>query len=103
MGHHETAWILFPFEQIDPQGSLRRWYVQRPAYKHAEVGLRIGNALVAQNSASPEQIRLALAEQQEMRSSKIGDILVVRQIILETAASAPQRGSIGCVALSPSR
>ena len=81
MGHHETAWGLFPFEQIDPQGSLRRWYVPRPAYTHAEVGLRIGNALVTQHSATPEQIRLALVEQQDMRSRKLGDMLVVRQII----------------------
>ena len=81
VGHHETAWGLFLFEQIDALGSLRRWYVPRPAYSQAEVGMRIGDALVAQNSASPDQIRQALAEQQEMRSRKLGDMLVVRQII----------------------
>ena len=81
VGHHETAWGLFLFEQIDTHGNLRRWYVPRPAYSHAEVGMRIGDALVAQNSASPEQIRLALVEQQDMRNRKLGDMLVVRQII----------------------
>ena len=81
VGHHETTWGLFLFEQIDPAGNLRRWFVPRAAYRQSEVGMRLGDVLVAQNSASPEQIRLALVQQQEMRSRKLGDMLVVRQII----------------------
>ena len=81
VGHLETAWGLFLFEKLDTVGSLRRWFVPRAAYSNAEVGMRLGDALVEQNSASPEQIRLALAEQAEMRSRKLGDMLVVRQII----------------------
>ncbi len=84
VGHQETAWGLFLFEKIDgASGSrdLRRWFVPRAAYSDAEVGMRLGDALVAQNSASPEQIRMALAEQTEMRNRKLGDMLVVRQII----------------------
>ena len=81
VGHHETASGLFLFEQIDTTGSLRRWFVPRTAYADAEVGLRLGEALVAQRSASPEQIREALAEQQALRQQKLGDMLVVRQII----------------------
>ena len=37
--------------------------------------------LLEQDSVSPEQLRLALAEQQDLRSRKLGDILMVRQII----------------------
>jgi type II secretory ATPase GspE/PulE/Tfp pilus assembly ATPase PilB-like protein len=81
LGHREESWGLFLFEPLDEEGSLRRWFVPRTAYNEAEVGLRLGEALVEQKSASPEQIRLALAEQQELRHRKIGDILVVRQII----------------------
>ena len=81
VGHQETAWGLFLFERLDTVGSLRRWFVPRAAYSNAEVGMRLGDALVEQNSASPEQIRQALAEQAEMRSRKLGDMLVVRQII----------------------
>ena len=81
VGHFETAWGLFLFEKIDGGRDLRRWFVPRAAYSDAEVGLRLGDALVAQNSASPEQIRMALVEQAEMRGRKLGDMLVVRQII----------------------
>ena len=81
VGHRETAWGLFLFEKIDGGTDLRRWFVPRTAYSDAEVGMRLGDALVAQNSASPEQIRMALVEQTEMRSQKLGDMLVVRQII----------------------
>jgi len=81
VGHVEEPWGLFIFEPLDTQGTLRRWFVPRSSYSDCHVGMRLGDALVEQNSASPEQIRLALAEQQELRSRKIGDILVVRQII----------------------
>ena len=81
VGHVEDVWGLYLFEPIDERGSLRRWFVPRSAYSHAQVGMRLGEALVEQNSASPAQIRAALAEQQELRNRKIGDILVVRQII----------------------
>jgi type II secretory ATPase GspE/PulE/Tfp pilus assembly ATPase PilB-like protein len=81
VGHCEEPWGLFLFEPMDSAGTLRRWFVPRAAYHEAVIGMRLGDLLVEQNSASPEQIRLALAEQQEMRNRKIGDILVVRQII----------------------
>ena len=81
VGHCEEPWGLFLFEPLDHEGTLRRWFVPRSAYRDAEVGMRLGEALIEQNSASPEQIRLALAEQQELRNRRIGDILVVRQII----------------------
>ncbi|MCY7316845.1 MAG: Flp pilus assembly complex ATPase component TadA [Rubrivivax sp.] len=81
IGHHETAYGLFLFEPLDLTGGLRRWFVPRAAYREAEVGLLLGQALVAQESASPEQIRAALAEQAELRGRKLGDMLVVRQVI----------------------
>jgi type II secretory ATPase GspE/PulE/Tfp pilus assembly ATPase PilB-like protein len=81
LGHHEEPWGLFLFQPIDDRGSLRRWFVPRHAYRDAEIGMRLGEALVEQNSASPQQIQAALAEQDELRNRKLGDILVVRQII----------------------
>ncbi len=81
VGHREEAWGLYLFEPIDGTGALRRWFVPRAAYARAEIGVRLGQALVEQNSATPEQIRQALAEQEQMRSRKLGDLLVVRQII----------------------
>jgi type II secretory ATPase GspE/PulE/Tfp pilus assembly ATPase PilB-like protein len=81
VGHVEEPWGLFLFEPLHDQDTLRRWFLPRAGFSQAHVGMRLGDALVEQNSASPEQIRQALAEQQELRSRKLGDILVVRQII----------------------
>jgi len=81
LGYREEAWGLFLFEPVDDKGTLRRWFVPRPAYEDATIGQRTGEVLVAQNAATPEQVREALAEQQALRSRKLGDILVVGQII----------------------
>ena len=93
VGHHEDAWGLYLFEPIDERGSLRRWFVPRAAYSRAEIGMRLGDALIEQHSASPQQITDALAEQQTLRNRKLGDMLVVRQIITpeELAAAIDQQ------------
>jgi type II secretory ATPase GspE/PulE/Tfp pilus assembly ATPase PilB-like protein len=81
VGHEEALEGLYLFEPFDTRGSVRRWFVPRNAYREAVVGLRLGEALIEQDSVSPQQLAEALAEQQELRSRKIGDILVVRQIV----------------------
>ncbi|MDE2160143.1 MAG: Flp pilus assembly complex ATPase component TadA [Burkholderiales bacterium] len=80
LGHCERPCGLFLFEPVDG-GRLRRWFVPRSAYRAARVGLALGEALVQQHSATPEQIQSALHEQELLRSRKIGEVLVVRQII----------------------
>ena len=81
VGCHEEPWGLFLYEPMDDEGTLTRWFVPRAAYDVAEVGMRIGQALVDQNSVTIDQMQIALAEQRALRDRKIGDILVVRQII----------------------
>ncbi len=81
IGQREEAWGLFLFEPLDLLGTVQRWFVPRAAYVEAEVGLRIGEALVAQRSATPQQIEQALAEQEALRTRRLGDLLLVRQII----------------------
>ncbi len=77
----EEPWGLFLFEPLDDKGGLRRWFVPRPAFTQAKVGQRIGQVLVDQDSATPEQIRVALVEQEALRSQRLGEMLMVRQII----------------------
>ena len=94
IGHLEQPWGLFLFEPLDAHGNVRRWFVPRAAYTRAEIGLRLGDALVQQHSATPEQIRLALLEQSALRARKLGDMLVVRQIITpEELAQAVEQQS----------
>jgi type II secretory ATPase GspE/PulE/Tfp pilus assembly ATPase PilB-like protein len=77
----ETDHGLFLFEPLDPAGSVSRCFVPRAAYVRAEIGLRLGQALVAERSATPDQIHQALVEQEAMRQRRLGDMLVIRQII----------------------
>ena len=85
VGHLEESWGLFLFEPLQgaagDAGQLRRWFLPRAAYHRAEVGMRIGAALIEQHSATPDQIREALAEQESLRGRKLGDMLVVKHII----------------------
>jgi type II secretory ATPase GspE/PulE/Tfp pilus assembly ATPase PilB-like protein len=99
VGHREEPWGLFLFEPMDGAGTLRRWFVPRAAYVRAEIGIRIGEALVQQHSASPDQIREALAEQAQMRERKLGELLVVRQIITadELATAIEQQAKMPMV------
>ncbi len=95
LGWQEERFGLFLFEPVDEVGTVRRWFVPKPAFTNAEVGVRIGQALVDQDSATPEQIRQALAEQDVLRSRRLGEMLVVRQIItpqeLDTAIEQQSR------------
>jgi type II secretory ATPase GspE/PulE/Tfp pilus assembly ATPase PilB-like protein len=99
VGHREEPWGLFLFEPLGDGGAVRRWFVPRAAYARVEVGLRLGEALIEQNSATPDQIREALSEQEAMRRRKLGDILVVRQIITpdELAAAIEQQARMPMV------
>ena len=99
VGFREEAWGVFLFEPTDDQGNLRRWFVPRSAYTQVDVGVRLGEALVQQLSASAEAINAVLAEQQELRNRKLGDMLVVRQIISheELAAAIEQQSRMPLV------
>ena len=94
VGCQNEAWGLFLFEPVDDEGTVTRWFVPRAAYQQAEIGERIGEALINQNTVTLNQMQLVLAEQQAMRDRKIGDILVVRQIITaDELSSAIERQS----------
>jgi type II secretory ATPase GspE/PulE/Tfp pilus assembly ATPase PilB-like protein len=79
IGHVESAAGLFLFPPIDDAGSVRRLFVPREAYASFEIGERIGEVLVQDDSATPRQIEQAVARQQELRAQRLGDILVMRQ------------------------
>jgi len=81
VGHLEDNCGLFLFEPVDIGGAVRRVFVPSGACKRVDLGMRVGEALVADNAATPEQIQDALEEQQLLRQRKLGDILVVKQII----------------------
>jgi type II secretory ATPase GspE/PulE/Tfp pilus assembly ATPase PilB-like protein len=81
IGHHEDASGIYLFAPVDAHGSVLRCFVPKVAYDSVEIGERIGELLVAQNAATPAQIKAALAEQQKLRSQKLGEILLTKQIV----------------------
>jgi type II secretory ATPase GspE/PulE/Tfp pilus assembly ATPase PilB-like protein len=81
---NELGLFLFPpccVADADDDGSVTRMFVPRSAYTHFEIGSRIGELLVEQNSATTQQIEEAVDTQAGMRKQKLGDILVTRQVV----------------------
>ena len=81
VGSSETDDGLFVFEPVDLAGSVRRSFFPRAAFDNARVGALIGDTLIEDNLATPQQVRDALDEQQSLRNQRLGDMLVVRHII----------------------
>jgi type II secretory ATPase GspE/PulE/Tfp pilus assembly ATPase PilB-like protein len=81
VGHVEHPAGLFLFLPIDGSGQVQRCFVPREAFDGFELGARIGELLVEQRSATPQQIDQALAEQRTLRQRKLGEILLTRQVV----------------------
>jgi type II secretory ATPase GspE/PulE/Tfp pilus assembly ATPase PilB-like protein len=81
IGHHDDASGIYLFAPVDGRGSVLRCFVPKTAYDKVDIGERIGELLVAQQSATPAQIEMALTEQQQLRSQKLGEMLLTKQIV----------------------
>jgi len=73
---------LFLFPPIsDQDDAVLRVFIPAEVLETFEVGERIGDLLVKEKLATPEQIESAAHEQADLRSRRVGDILVSRQIV----------------------
>ena len=82
IGHVETDFGLFLFAPLNAEGSrVRRVFMPREAYSHVELGARIGELLVTQRAATPQQVQQAADLQAQLRSRKLGELLVERRIV----------------------
>jgi type II secretory ATPase GspE/PulE/Tfp pilus assembly ATPase PilB-like protein len=86
IGYVENEHGLFLFPPLDENeakadGRVLRSFIPHGAYSTFEIGSRIGELLVEQNSTTPQQIDEAIDVQRELRDRRIGDILVTRQIV----------------------
>jgi hypothetical protein len=81
IGHFELKHGLFLFPPADEHGAVRRMFLPQDAYTSCEIGSRIGELLVEQQAATPEQIEEAAQEQQRLRSRKLGDILLTQKVV----------------------
>jgi type II secretory ATPase GspE/PulE/Tfp pilus assembly ATPase PilB-like protein len=81
-GHVQTPQGVFLFAPLDDAaGSVQRQFVPRSSYSAFEIGPRIGDLLVEQHAATPEQVAQALAEQAALRQRKLGDLLLAQHIV----------------------
>jgi type II secretory ATPase GspE/PulE/Tfp pilus assembly ATPase PilB-like protein len=75
--------FLFPPVGEGDQLSVERLFVPCASLKNLSIGGYLGQMLVDHNIVDPEHVELALAEQEAMRSQRIGDYLVERNIVSE--------------------
>ncbi len=81
VGHVDTPQGLYLFPPVDDKGAVLRLFCPRSAFDSFEIGPKLGEQLVADNTATPAQIAAALAEQSRMREQRIGDMLLSNRVV----------------------
>jgi len=81
VGHVEDACGLFLFSPVDGDAGVLRQFCPRPAYSRYNIGKKLGELLVDDRSATPQEIAKALKEQKKAREETLGDMLVAQQIV----------------------
>jgi type II secretory ATPase GspE/PulE/Tfp pilus assembly ATPase PilB-like protein len=89
LGHvsHLAGVFLFPpadgseGRPAAEEGAVLRCFMPRQAYERVDIGPRIGDVLLQQQAATPQQIDHAVQEQAALRARKLGDILLEQQVL----------------------
>ncbi len=81
VGHVETPHGLYLFPPLGERGVVLRLFCPRSAYESYQIGPRLGEVLVAEDSATPAQIHAALADQARLREQRIGDVLLAGKVV----------------------
>ena len=68
VGHVRFPHGVFLLPPTDDRGSVQRVFVPSSTYSHSDIGPRIGELLVEQRVATPEQIDAAVVEQTGLRA-----------------------------------
>ncbi|MDH4290482.1 MAG: pilus assembly protein PilB, partial [Aquincola sp.] len=99
LGHVLVPQGVFLFTPVDEAGSVQRSFVPKSSIAHFEIGPRIGDLLVEQHAATPEQVASAVAEQAELRTRKLGDLLLASRIVepVELLAAIDQQAKMPVV------
>ena len=81
VGHVATDHGVFLFPPLDEAGRVQRVFVPKSCYADFEIGPRIGDVLVEQHAATPEQVAQAVAQQASLRTRKLGELLLAQRIV----------------------
>jgi type II secretory ATPase GspE/PulE/Tfp pilus assembly ATPase PilB-like protein len=80
IGHAETEFGLFLFPPVEG-GGVQRLFLPRAAYAQFEIGARIGEILLEQESVTAALLDEAVQQQEELRERRLGDVLVERRVV----------------------
>ncbi len=98
VGHCEQPFGLFVFEPVDDAGTLRRTFVPRAAYSHADIGplagaapaelqapceRRLGDLLLVRQIVNAEELTLAVEQQAKIPMVRIGEALLMLGFITQ--------------------
>ena len=81
IGHVELPFGIFLFPPHGDEGSVTRLFVPNAAVADGEVGPRIEDVLVESDTVSAALIDEATQLQQQLRTQKLGEILLTRHIV----------------------
>jgi type II secretory ATPase GspE/PulE/Tfp pilus assembly ATPase PilB-like protein len=89
LGHAQTHWGWVLFEPlVDEPQAVRRLFVPHAVLEQMQVGKRLGETLIEEKMATPEQVQAALAEQALLRNRRLGELLVARDIVTRAELEA---------------
>lgn len=84
IGHAELPLGLFVFPPAPGSaapGAVIRSFFPRAAFDRHDIGAPLGEVLVQQAAATPQQVDEAVAAQRKLRSRKIGELLVAARVV----------------------
>ena len=80
-GHVQAICGLFLFVPHSSAKGIVRWFVPVHAVRDSRIGKPIGELLIEEQAASPENISEALEHQKDLRSRRLGEYLTAHQIV----------------------
>jgi len=85
IGHLENDAGIFLFPLFDASDRVVRMFLPRDACVRRELGAPLGQVLVEQHAASPQQVEQAAVRQARLRARKLGELMVEYEIITAEA------------------
>ena len=93
IGHVDEVPGLFTFAPIDDAGAVLRSFFPRASCSELSVGPRLGEVLVDFAATTPAALDEAIAEQQTLRSRKLGDVLLAQETVTPEQLEAAHRAA----------
>jgi len=81
VGYMESPLGLFLFPPIDEAGRVQRLFVPAEAIAETDLGPRIGDTLIEQESLTLEQVDAAVEIQEKLRRQKLGEVLLTQKVV----------------------